>query len=45
MKRLLVCLLLAGVVGCGESDAEKALRESNEETSEYNKVMSAYERG
>ena len=29
MKRLLVCLLLVGVVGCGKSDADKARTELN----------------
>ena len=29
MKRLLVCVLLVGVVGCGASDADKAEAEFN----------------
>jgi tetratricopeptide (TPR) repeat protein len=37
MKRLLVCLLLVGVVGCGESDADKA-------EAEFNKGNDFYER-
>ena len=37
MKRLLVCLLLVGVVGCGESESYTAIKAELRAMSEYNK--------
>ena len=45
MKRLLVCLLLAGVVGCGESESDKLKRELKKDIVEGEMAISEFKKG
>ncbi len=45
MKQLLVLLLLAGVVGCGESDADKFKREIKKDIVDSEMAISEFKKG
>ena len=43
MKRLLVCLLLVGVVGCGKSESNKARSKPDKAEAELNKGVDVFD--